>query len=62
MELLPAEVLERVLEGLDLVSLVRVSQVSSRLREMVARRHYQPFLISQEFSVTKQLRCSGWSE
>ena len=62
MELLPAEVLERVLEGLDLVSLVKLSQVSSRLREMVARRHYQPYLLSQEWSVTKQMRGAGWDE
>ena len=49
MESLPAEVVERVLECLDLASLVRTSQVSSRLREIVARRHYQPFLLSQEW-------------
>ena len=62
MESLPAEVVERVLECLDLASLVRTSQVSSRLREIVARRHYQPFLLSQEWSVLKQLRTAGWDE
>ena len=62
LETLPAELLERILQWLELTCLVRMSQVNSRLRELVALRHYQPFLLAQEFSVTKQLRSSGWSE
>jgi len=62
MNVLPAELVERVLEWLELESLVRVAQVSSRLRQIVARRHYQTFLLAQEWSLTQQLRLAGWCE
>ena len=59
---LPTEVIERIIQPLTLPSLITVSQVCSRFREIVARRHYNSYLSKQEFVVLKHLRAAGWSE
>ena len=44
---LPAEVIESILSSLDLSELITVSHVCSRFREIVAKRHFQNYLINQ---------------
>jgi len=62
MDSLPTEVLESIMSSLTLQELIRVSQVCCRFREIVTRRHFQNYLVKQEWSITKQLRMRGWSE
>jgi len=62
MDTIPTELLEKILSNLDLSSIAPLSHVCSRWREIITRRHFQPYLIDQEFSVKKQLRTVGWSQ
>ena len=59
---LPTEVIESIMVTLDMKSLIRMSQVCTRFREIVARRHFHAYLSRQEWSVIKQLRVCGWSD
>jgi len=61
MDCIPTEVLENILSYLDLSLLATLSHVCTRWREVITRRHFQPYLLSQEFSVKKQCLASGWS-
>jgi len=62
MECIPTELLERILSNLDLHDVAPMSHVCSRWREVITRRHFQPYLLDQEFSVKKQLRTAGWNQ
>jgi len=61
MDCLPTEVLEKILSHLELSSLAPLSHVCSRWRDIITRRHFQSYLLSQEFSVQKQLMAAGWN-
>eukprot|EP00090_Calanus_glacialis_P018917 TRINITY_DN29226_c0_g1_i1.p1 TRINITY_DN29226_c0_g1~~TRINITY_DN29226_c0_g1_i1.p1 ORF type:complete len:496 (+),score=140.44 TRINITY_DN29226_c0_g1_i1:83-1570(+) len=60
MDCIPTEVLENILSYLDLSLLATISHVCTRWREVITRRHFHPYLLSQEFSVKKQCLASGW--
>lgn len=61
MDSIPTELLEKILSYLALPALTTLSHVCTRWREVITRRHFQPFLLNQEFSIKKQMMLEGWS-
>jgi len=61
MEYIPTEVLERILSYLQLETLEVAHRVCSRWAQLINRRHFQPFLASQDYNIVKSLEKEGWS-
>jgi len=59
---LPTELLEQILAHLPLTTLIVVERVCTRWAEVISRRHYHPYLASQDWSVRRQAAALGWGE
>jgi len=62
MEEFPTEILERILSYLQLETLEVLFNVCTRWADIICRRHFQPFLASQEYNVVKNMEREGWSK
>lgn len=60
MDLLPTEVVERILSYVDLETACGLENVCNRWYYIISRNHYQPYLIRQEHCIVQNLIKEGW--
>jgi len=62
MSSLATELLEEILRHLELCHLLHAQLVCKRWAEVVAKQHLTPYLLSQDWSVQRQLHYENWHE